>query len=269
MAPLHLAVREGHLHLVRELVDRGAANPNYVTYPYRETLVTVALDRGYEAIAEVLQDAYRTGVRTRPEDEGGEILYGMDDVQRRFQKLLNTDAPAEIGMLLRQRPALAQNPFAFWSEGVLMMPAKLGHRSVIELLMRYGASVPDVSKWGAWHYLWHYDIGALLLDRGMDPNHTNCHHTSVLHDVAYKGDTRKAALLLDHGADVNAIDEEFRSTPLGLAARWGHREMVALLLERGADPSAAGASWATALAWAESKGHPEIATVLRRAGAGA
>jgi ankyrin repeat protein len=95
----------------------------------------------------------------------------------------------------------------------------------------------------------------------------NCHHTTVLHDMAYKGDTRKAALLLDHGADLNAIDEEFRSTPLGLAARWGHRSMVGLLLERGADPNLSGAPWATPLAWARKKGHAGIESDLRQAGA--
>jgi len=139
-----------------------------------------------------------------------------------------------------------------------MMPAKRGARKMIELLMRYGASVPDVSKWGAWYYLWHYDIGSFLLEGGMDPNHMNCHHTTVLHDMAYKGDVKKATLLLDHGADVNAIDEEFRSTPLGLAARWGHKDMVRLLLDRGADPDAAGAAWATPREWARKKNHPEL-----------
>ena len=267
MPPLHLAVREGHIQLVRELADRGAANPNYVTYPYRESLVTVALDRGYGAIAEVLEGAYRTADRSRPEDEGGEILYDMDDTQRRFQKLLNTNKAAEIELLLTQRPALALNPFAFWSEGILMMSAKLGHRRVLELLMRYGARVPEVSKWGAWYYLWHHEIAAFLLENGMNPSHRNCHHTTVLHDMAYKGDTRKASLLLDHGADVNAIDEEFRSTPLGLAARWGHQETVALLLERGADPNLSGAPWATPFAWAKRKGRSEVVPILQRAGA--
>ena len=266
MSPLHLAVREGHLPLVRDLVAKGAANPNYVTYPYRETLTTVALDRGYGEIARVLEDAYTTADRTRPEDEGGEILYDMDDGQRRFQKLLNTPAVGEIETLLQQRQALAKNPLAFWGEGVLMMSAKRGHRGIIELLMRYGARVPDVSKWGAWYYLWDYDVAAFLLETGMDPNHTNCHHTSVLHDMAYKGDTRKAALLLDHGADIDAIDEEFRSSPLGLAARWGHREMVAQLLARGADPNASGASWATPLEWAKRNGHAGVQEELRRVG---
>ncbi len=42
--------------------------------------------------------------------------------------------------------------------------------------------------------------------------------------------------------------------------------MVELLLERGANPSAAGASWATPLAWAKKKGHDHIAEMLRAAG---
>jgi uncharacterized protein len=39
--------------------------------------------------------------------------------------------------------------------------------------------------------------------------------------MAFTGDLQKVRLLLDHGADIDAIDEEYRSTPLGYAARWG------------------------------------------------
>jgi hypothetical protein len=43
--------------------------------------------------------------------------------------------------------------------------------------------------------------------------------------------------------------------------------MVAFLLERGADPNAAGAPWAMPLTWARRKGHDAIAADLHRAGA--
>jgi len=160
MPPLHLAVREGHRALVGDLIERGAANPNYLTYPYRDSLVVLARDRGEDAVAEMLEEAYSRGDPARGEDEGGEILYSLDDVQRRFQKLLNTEAVGDVEGMLKQRPALAQDPLAFWGEGVLTMPAKLCHLRMIELLMRFGARVPDLSKWGAWYYLWHLDVGA-------------------------------------------------------------------------------------------------------------
>ncbi len=95
---------------------------------------------------------------------------------------------------------------------------------MLELLVSYGARVPDVSKWGRAYYFKHADVAAFLLKNGMNPNHMNCHHTTLLHDMAWEGDRRKAALLLDHGADIDAVDEEFRSTPLGIAARSGQRE---------------------------------------------
>jgi len=88
-----------------------------------------------------------------------------------------------------------------------------------------------------------------------------------LHDMAFTGDLQKARLLLDHGADIDAVDEEYRSTPLGYAARWGRREIVAFLLERGADVNKSGAPWATPLAWARKKNYPEIEADLRQAGA--
>jgi ankyrin repeat protein len=83
--------------------------------------------------------------------------------------------------------------------------------------------------------------------------------------MAADDERAKARLLLDHGAELNAIDDEYRSTPLGIAARWGRMRMVKLFLERGTDPTAAGAPWATPLAWAEKKGHEKIAKVLRAA----
>jgi len=100
----------------------------------------------------------------------------------------------------------------------------------------------------------------------MNPNHMNWNHFTLLHHMAATGDIAKARLLLDHGADVQAIDEEYRSTPLGCAARWGQREMVAFLLGREADPNQSGASWATPLAWAHKKKYTDIEADLRHAG---
>jgi ankyrin repeat protein len=85
--------------------------------------------------------------------------------------------------------------------------------------------------------------------------------------MAQKGDIQKAELLIKYGADIDPVEEEYRSTPLGMAARWGHVEMVDYLLVKGADINKAGASWATPLAWAKKKRHAEIEKILIDAGA--
>ena len=262
MPPLHLAVREGHLEVVRFLADRGAVNPKYVTYPYKETLITLAADRGYDEIARVLEERSVTVDPDRPGEEGGHIEYETDFERRRFQRLIAANTPGPVAELLRKRPELALDPFTFWSEGVLMMPANRRNREMLELLLRYGARVPPISKWGDGYYFKHEDIAAFLLERGMSANHMNWHRTTLLHEMARLGEVGKARLLLDHGADVNAVDDEFRSTPLGFAARWGQRSMVAFLLERGADRTRSGAPWATPLVWARTKGHAAIARDL-------
>ena len=101
----------------------------------------------------------------------------------------------------------------------------------------------------------------------MNPNTMSWQQVTVLHDMAQKGFIDKAALLIKYGANLNLTDDAYRSTPLGLAARWGQKEMSAYLLSKGADPNKAGAPWATPLAWAKKKGHIEIEKILINAGA--
>jgi hypothetical protein len=266
-SPLHLAVREGRLDLVRHLVEQGALDPTYKTHPFLDSLVTVAEDRGYDEIAQFLKQSLDDPTLTRAWGDTGKIDYGKDESQRRFQELVDKNKHEEVEAMLRGRPELALDETAFWGEGILAMPAKDGDRQMLELLMRYGARVPDLSKWGARYYFKHYETAAFLLENGMNPNHMNWRRFTLLHDMAFTGDLQKARLLLDHGADIDAVDEEYRSTPLGYAARWGRGEMVTLLLERGADASKSGAPWATPLAWARKKEHADIEADLLKASA--
>lgn len=75
-----------------------------------------------------------------------------------------------------------------------------------------------------------------------------------------------ATMLIDAGARLDVRDDLLESTALGWACRWGHAELVELLLARGADPVEADAApWATPRAWAAKHGHGRIGKMLDRA----
>jgi hypothetical protein len=74
----------------------------------------------------------------------------------------------------------------------------------------------------------------------------------------------KANALLDAGARLDTRDSWNKSTPLATACAAGRIEIVRLFLERGADPAEVDTEpWARPLAWAERKGHTEVAALLR------
>ena len=266
-SPLQFAVQEGHFDLTRYLIEQGALDPTYRNHPFLDSLVTIAEDRGHEEIAQLLKDSLANPTLTHEWGDTGKIDFERDEMQRHFEQLISDGLHGEVESMIKDRPELAFDDYAFWGEGVMSVPANHSDRKMLELLMRYGARVPDVSKWGARYYFKHYDIAEFLLENGMNPNHKNWREFTLLHDMAHTGDHRKAALLLDHGADIDAIDDEYCSTALGYASRWGNREVVNLLLDRGADPNKAGAAWAKPLSWAKRKGHRDIGDDLRRAGA--
>jgi hypothetical protein len=186
--PLHFAVCNGHLALVRYLVEQGALDPTYLTHPFRDSLVTMAEDRGYDEIAQFLKRSLDDPKLTRAWGDTGKIDYGKDETQRRFQELVGKNKHAEVEAMLQERLELALDETAFWGEGILTMPAKDGDRQMLELLMRHGARVSDLSKWGARYYFKHYEIAAFLLENGMNPNHMNWRRFTLLHDMAYTGD---------------------------------------------------------------------------------
>src|SRR5947209_1317024 len=53
--PIHFAVREGHLPVVRYLLDRGA-DLAYRTTPFKDSLLTMAQDREHQEVAQHLFD---------------------------------------------------------------------------------------------------------------------------------------------------------------------------------------------------------------------
>ncbi|WP_353721284.1 ankyrin repeat domain-containing protein [Dyadobacter sp. 676] len=90
----------------------------------------------------------------------------------------------------------------------------------------------------------------------MDPNFKNWLGITPLHRFAERGDVFNAEIFLENGADIDAIDEQHCTTPLGWAAKAGKTEMVQFLLRKGANPDLpAEKPWARPRAWAERRGY--------------
>ena len=79
-----------------------------------------------------------------------------------------------------------------------------------------------------------------------------------LTQLAARGDIAQLTAILEHGVDDVDVRSPNGSTPLVLAARYGQRTAVELLLDHGA------VSIAEAHGAAEQEGHIEIAALLAR-----
>jgi cytohesin len=86
----------------------------------------------------------------------------------------------------------------------------------------------------------------------------------ALLDAAEKGNIEAVKQHLDAGADVNAQDNDIRWTPLHVAAAFGHKEIVELLIAKDADVNAKDVAGRTPLDLA--KRYPGIIDLLRKHG---
>jgi len=96
-----------------------------------------------------------------------------------------------------------------------------------------------------------------LVHARSDPSH---HHTLLIL-AAWHGRTSVATLLLDRGADPNAVNLEGR-TPLWFSCCGGHVETASLLLARGGKPSVRKEGGSTALMAAAWTGHLPVARLI-------
>ena len=92
-------------------------------------------------------------------------------------------------------------------------------------------------------------------------------YAGPIHDAAERGDLAAVQIELNNGEKVNAKDMD-NWTPLHIAVRFKHQELVELLIASGANVNAQG-GWqkAAPLHWASSAGHMKIVELLIANGA--
>ena len=251
---LYSAVYHRHYDIAKRLLERGA-------YPSQEVessadTVWIAIRNRDRRMLELLVS--HGAVWSVPIDLDASLTYRdlvALGLTRTLAVLAHYGDHEEAAVRLAARPALADDPEA------LQEAASQGHDAFVDLLLRIQ---PDLASRVIVSAPRHMAIA--LFERGMNPDRPDWMGITPLHRFAADGDVERAALFLDHGADIEARDDDSRSRPLAWAARRGREPMVEFLLRRGAqlrvsdDPE-----WATPLAWATRRGHADVVRMLTRA----
>ena len=108
----------------------------------------------------------------------------------------------------------------------------------------------------------------LLLEERVDPNASLGMDCTALQQAAAHGQTAIANLLIQAAADVNLAEDIDHSTPLHLAAEFGHVEVLRLLLQAGAQPEELDTYGHSPAEKATEYGHAEVARMLKEAARG-
>ena len=109
------------------------------------------------------------------------------------------------------------------------------------------------------------DVVQYLLEKGLDATATDHYKDTPLHWSINRGDTKSIELLLEHGADINAV--AIAGAPLHKAVWFDQPKALNLLLERGADHSIKGQYGVTPLHMAALRGNVVAVSQLIKRGA--
>jgi len=241
--PLHSAAFEGNLEIARVLLDHGA-NAD-AENDECETPLNLVMRGGYDSqdsvdIARLLLEC------------------GVDVNARKKNKTTPLHSAASGGMLKTAEVLLDHGAIADAENDEGETPLNLVSRR------EYDLEFEEDEEYSV-------GIARLLLERGVDVNARKKNKTTPLHSAASQGRLKTAQVLLDHGANADAENDE-GETPLNLVSQGGYGsqdgiDIARLLLERGVDVNARKKNKTTPLHSAAFNGCFEIAQVLLDHGA--
>jgi ankyrin repeat protein len=267
--PLPTAVEFGHDDIVRLLLERGA-NPQWDEPDApRGTSVHSAAAKGNLDMLKLLLE-HGADPNEEIDSTSSAVAFAATPEIRALLEPLTTDSPYETNWIeddvkLARVAARPQDPYFLGCTFTM----SADRPDLLARLLDAGLRMPAVHT-TCQGYLNKPDALRTLLAHEMNPNQMNWQHQTLLHHASTQATTDCASILLDAGASITARDDEYRSTPLGWAARVNKPEMVKFLLSRGAPANLPDDEpWATPLAWASRRGHTKVVELLREAGASA
>jgi ankyrin repeat protein len=270
MPPIHFAVREGQLAVVKVLVEAGPDLTHRVMLYGNDTLITMAREREHQATVAYLESVMKDRFQSS----------GADHEIHRAVSAGNLDA---VKSLVEKEPALVRRGDHLGRQP-LHRAVETGRLDLVAYLLDHGADVDapgfssddrlggngfrpiDLALWHQpyWRQRNDYKLVGYLLARGAKYTITIAAALGDLHRVkecltqygslandaeacgkrplsaaAERGYTEVVRVLLEHGAD--PVLPEGKNCPKGYAlwaaSHFGYRDLAELLLKHGADPN--------------------------------
>ena len=267
--PIHFAVREGHMDAVQVFLEAGA-DPEWNGY-HDGSLIEMAKDRGHESVALLLEAACRRRGRVAPGiDHPIHEAAQRDDVVR-VRELLDADptlvnrgdrtggTPLHRAVLGSARRAIA----LLLDHGADIHVIHSVARGAREGFWAVDSQAIDLAIWGRNLYAKakrDFETAQLLLARGAAYDLTI---------AAALGDLDRITALLDRDPANIRRARANGKRPLSTAIEFGHGAVARLLLDRSADPAwpELGAEYGASLHAAARAGDRELVELLLARGA--
>ncbi|KAI1285660.1 Ankyrin repeat and KH domain-containing protein 1 [Halotydeus destructor] len=259
--PLMLASTAGHANVCEVLLNAGA-DIEAQSERTKDTALSLGCSSGRYEVVELLLSRGANKEHRNVSDYTPLSLAASGGYVNIIKLLLN--AGAEINS--RTGSKLGISP--------LMLAAMNGHASTVKLLLDMGSDINaqiETNRNTALTlacFQGRCEVVGLLLDRKANVEHRAKTGLTPLMEAASGGYVEVGRILLDKGADVNALPvPSSRDTALTIAADKGHYRFVELLIRRGAQVDVKNKKGSSPLWLACNGGHLDVVQLLVTSGA--
>ncbi|CAF1355808.1 unnamed protein product [Adineta ricciae] len=289
--PLILAATAGHANIVARLLDNGAVIEAQ-SERTKDTALSLACSGGRQEVVEVLLKKGANREHRNVSDYTALSLAASGGYVNIIRLLLNYGAEinSRTGSKLGITPLMlaSMNGHVAAVKLLLDMGSDInaqietnrntaltlacfqGRAEVVSLLVDRKANIEHRAKTGLTPLMesasgGYVDVGRVLLERGADVNAlpVPTSKDTALTIAADKGHHKFVELLLLYGATIDVRNKK-GATPLWLACNNGHLEAVQLLVSRFADPDSSDSRKVSCLMAAFRKGHTKVVKYLVR-----